>query len=66
VNAGKVAVQIWLTADSASVRQQLRVLGFEMSKDHPSQKMLVGHLAVEKLEALAQLNVVQFISLERR
>jgi hypothetical protein len=66
VNAGKIAVQIWLTADSASLREQLRVVGFEMSKDHPSQKMLAGNLAVEKLEALANLSAVQFISLERR
>ena len=66
VNAGKIAVQIWLTADSANTREQLRALGFELSKDLPSQKMLAGNLAIEKLEALANLDVVRFISLERR
>jgi Ca-activated chloride channel family protein len=66
LQAGKIAIQIWLSADSARAREQLRTLGFELSKDHPSQKMLAGHLAIEKLEALANLDVVQFISLERR
>jgi Ca-activated chloride channel homolog len=66
VQSGKIAIQIWLTADSASTREQVRALGFELSKDHPSQKMLAGNLAIEKLEALANLSVVQFISLERR
>jgi len=66
VNAGKIAVQIWLTVDSANAREQLRALGFELGKDHPSQKMLAGNLAIDKLEALAKLDLVQFISLERR
>jgi Ca-activated chloride channel family protein len=66
VHAGRIAIQIWLTADNAPAREQLRALGFELSKDHPSQKMLAGNLGLEKLEALANLDVVQFISLERR
>jgi len=66
LNAGKIAIQIWLTADSSSAREQLRALGFELGKEHPSQKMLAGNLAIDKLEALAHLGVVQFISLERR
>jgi Ca-activated chloride channel family protein len=66
VHAGKIALEIWLTADSTTTREQLRVLGFELSKDHPSQKMVAGNLAIDKLEALAKLDVVQFVSLERR
>jgi Ca-activated chloride channel family protein len=66
VDRGKIAVQIWLRVDSASAREQLRALGFELSKDHPSQKMLAGNLGLEKLEALVKLDAIQFISLERR
>jgi len=66
VQAGKIALEVWLTADSAALREQLRALGFELKRDHGAQKMLAGNLAVDKLEALARLDAVQFVSLERR
>jgi Ca-activated chloride channel family protein len=66
IHSGKIAIEIRLTGDSPSVRAQLQALGFELKQDHPAQKMLAGNLAVEKLEELAKLTAVQFISLERR
>jgi Ca-activated chloride channel homolog len=66
VHAGKIAIEVWLTADSAALRDQLRALGFELRKDRGAQKMLAGNLAVDKLEGLAKLDGVQFVSLERR
>ena len=66
VHAGKIAIEIWLTADSAALREQLRALGFEMTQDHRTQKMLAGNLALDKLEALVKLDAIQFVSLERR
>ena len=66
VHSGKIAIEVWLTADSAALRDQLRALGFEMRQDHRGQRMLTGNLAVDKLEALARLDAVQFVSLERR
>ena len=66
VHAGKIAIEVWLTADSADLRDQLRALGFELKQDRQAQKMLAGNLAVDKLEALAKLDAVKFVSLERR
>jgi Ca-activated chloride channel family protein len=66
VHAGKIALEIWLTADSTTTREQLRILGFELTQDHHARKMLAGNLALDKLEALARLDAVQFISLQRR
>jgi Ca-activated chloride channel family protein len=66
VHAGKIAVEIWLTEDSPAVRAQLQALGFVLKREHSDQKMLTGSLAVEKLEELAKLQAIQFISLERR
>jgi hypothetical protein len=66
VHAGKIAVEIWLSADSTATRDQLRALGFELAQDHHTQKMLAGTLALEKLEVLTKLDAVQFISLQRR
>jgi len=65
-HGGKIAVEIWLTADSSSTREQLRALGFEITQDHKAQKMLSGNLALDKLEALTKLGAIQFVSLERR
>jgi Ca-activated chloride channel family protein len=65
-HAGKIAIEIWLTADSPTTREQLRTLGFEITQDHRAQKMLSGNLALDKLGALVKLDAIQFISLERR
>ncbi len=65
-HAGKIAVEIWLTTDSSATREQLRALGFEITQDHRAQKMLAGNLALDKLEELAKLDAIQFVSLERR
>ena len=59
VHAGKIALEIWLTADSSATREQLRMLGFELTQDHHARKMLAGNLALDKLEALTRLDAVQ-------
>ena len=66
VHSGKIAVEIWLNEDSPAVRAQLQALGFELKGDHSAQKMLAGNLSVEKLENLAKLEAVHFVSLQRR
>jgi len=66
MHAGKIAVEIWLTTDSSATREQLRALGFEITQDHKAQKMLAGNLAIDKLEALAKFDAIQFVSLARR
>jgi hypothetical protein len=58
-------VQIWLTANSASVLDALRKAGFEPSV-RQVEKTLVGTLPVANLPALAQIKEVKFVSLVRK
>lgn len=66
VNSGRIAIEVWLTADSPAVRAQLQAIGFDLKRDNPAKTMLVGNLALDKLEELARLPSVQFVSLVRR
>jgi Ca-activated chloride channel family protein len=61
----KIEVQVWLTQDNDAIRDQLKLLGFELIAEKASARMLVGRLAIDKLEALAQLQQVRFVSLKR-
>jgi Ca-activated chloride channel family protein len=59
--SAKVKVKIWLTDDSAAVLDQLKKLGVEVSS-HKDGKMVLGRIAGDKLEAVALLEQVLFIS----
>jgi len=65
VQSGKIAIEVWLKDDSPAVRSQLKALGFELKKHDAAKKMIAGNLAVEKLESLAKLTEVQFVSMTR-
>jgi Ca-activated chloride channel homolog len=65
VQSGKIAIEVWLKDDSPAVRSQLKALGFELKKHDSAKKTITGNLAVEKLEGLAKLAQVQFVSLPR-
>jgi Ca-activated chloride channel homolog len=65
VHSGKVTLQVWLTEDSNAARAQLQALGFEFTKGGVD-KVVTGILRVEKLEDLAKLSFVKFVSFERR
>jgi hypothetical protein len=65
VHDGKVEIQIWLTANSASVLDALRKAGFEPAAGQ-LEKTVVGKLPVEKLQTLAQMSEVKFVSLVRK
>jgi Ca-activated chloride channel family protein len=65
VRSGRVAIEVWLRQDSPAVRRQLQALGFAVTRGGGA-RMVAGTLRVEKLEQLAQLSAVEFISLERR
>jgi Ca-activated chloride channel family protein len=65
VHSGKVTLQVWLAEDSKAARAELQALGFGLMKDGTGQ-MVTGILQVEKLEELARLSFVKFVSFERR
>lgn len=59
---GKAEIQIWLADKSAATIERLKKLGFEVILDPQSSKVIIGRLPVEKLAALAELDVVRYIA----
>ena len=62
IREGKAELQIWLTDKSAETLAALKELGFEVVLDPKSAKMVMGRLSIEKLEALAALKFVRYVS----
>ena len=60
---GKVKVKVWLADQSPAALDALRKAGLEFS-DRPALKMVAGWVTVSKLDALAKLGAVQFVSLD--
>jgi len=59
---GKVEVQVFLTDTSEATLKQLKELGFEVVLQPTTAKLVIGRLPVEKLAALAELNVVRYVA----
>lgn len=59
---GTVELQLWLNDNSSAVLEQLKALGFTTSQTRSKQKVLVGRIAVEKLQDLAKITAVRFAS----
>jgi len=62
IRNGKAEVQVWLRDKSPASLAKLKVLGFEVVLDAKSSKLIIGRLPVEKLEALARLDFVKYVS----
>jgi hypothetical protein len=62
VSADKAAVQVWLSDKSDVTRAKLKELGFEVVLDPTTSKLIIGRLPIDKLEALAALDFVKYIS----
>jgi Ca-activated chloride channel family protein len=62
VRDGKADVQIWLNEKSAESLAQLKELGFEILFDSKSSKLVIGRLPIDKLEALAGLAAVRYVT----
>jgi Ca-activated chloride channel homolog len=62
VHKGKAEVQIWLTEKSEANLAKLKELGFEVILDAKSPRLIIGRLSIEKLEALAELTFVSYVS----
>jgi len=62
VRDGKAEVQLWLTEKTAEALAKLKELGFEVILDQKTSKLLIGRVSIEKLEALADLSFVRYVS----
>ncbi len=62
IRNGKAEVQVWLTDKSPASLATLKELGFEVVLDAKSSSLIIGRIAVDKLEALARLSFVKYVS----
>ena len=62
VIGGNAEVQVWLTDKSEATRMKLKELGFEVLVDYPNKSLMIGRLPMDKVEVLAQLKFVKYVS----
>jgi hypothetical protein len=62
IRDGKAEVQVWLNEKSEQTLAKLKELGFEVVLDSKTSKLVIGRVSIEKLEALASLNFVRYVS----
>ena len=62
VHDGKAEIQVWLTCKSPETMDALKKLGFEIVLEPKSTQMLIGRIAIDKLEALSLAESVRYIS----
>lgn len=62
VHDGKADIQVWLTDKSPEILARLKQLGFEIMLDPKTSRLVIGRLAVDKLAALAELDVVRYVA----
>jgi Ca-activated chloride channel family protein len=62
IRNGRAEVQVWLSDASPAVIEQLRRLGFELVVQPKTAKTIIGRLPLEKLAALAEIDVVRYIA----
>jgi len=62
VRNGKAEIRIWLTDKSAETLARLKEIGFELVLDPKSGKLLIGRLAIEQLDKLAELKSVRYVA----
>jgi Ca-activated chloride channel homolog len=59
---GKAELQVWLTEKSAENIEKLKALGFEVVLDPKSAKVVIGRIAIEKVEKLKDLDFVRYVA----
>jgi len=62
IRNGKAEVQVWLTEKSEANLAKLKELGFEVVLDPKSPRLIIGRISIDKLEALAELTFVSYVS----
>ncbi|HEX8650123.1 MAG TPA: VIT domain-containing protein [Pyrinomonadaceae bacterium] len=62
VRESKAEIQVWLVDKSPETIEQLKQLGFEVLLDPKTTKLVIGRIALDKLEALAELKQVRYLA----
>ncbi|HYO90081.1 MAG TPA: hypothetical protein VEQ40_00515, partial [Pyrinomonadaceae bacterium] len=62
VTDGKAEIQVWLFDKTPAALEELKRLGFEVSLDPKTSKLVIGRIAIEKLSTLAELKAVRYIA----
>ncbi|MDX2042296.1 MAG: energy transducer TonB [Acidobacteriota bacterium] len=62
VRNGKANLQVQLTEKTDAAIAQLKKIGLEITKNAPNSELINGRLPTEKLEALADLKTVRYLS----
>jgi Ca-activated chloride channel family protein len=62
VTNGKAEIQVWLFDKTPQALEELKRLGFELSLDPKTSKLVIGRIAIEKLSSLAELKSVRYIA----
>ena len=67
VHSGKIEIMVWFSENApANARSELQALGFAFTKGPVAQNVVAGMLSVDKLDELAKLSFVKFVSFQRR
>jgi hypothetical protein len=62
VRDGKAEIQVWLSVKTPQAIAALKRLGFEVILDPQASKMVIGRVPLEKLAALAEMNLIRYIA----
>lgn len=62
IRNGKAEVQVWLSERSDEALAKLKELGFEVVLDVKTSKLIIGRVPIDKLETLANLKFVKYVS----
>jgi hypothetical protein len=62
IRNGKAEVQVWLSEKSVAALAKLKELGFEVVLDDQNSKLIIGRVSIDKLETLAKLKFVNYVS----
>jgi Ca-activated chloride channel family protein len=60
VKDGKAELQVWLSDSSPAAIAQLKKVGFEVTLEPKTAKMVIGRIAAGQIEALSQLEIVRY------
>jgi len=62
IRNGKAEVQVWVADKSPASLAKLKEIGFEVVLDSKTSNLIIGRLPVEKIETLARLSFVRYVS----